>query len=422
MELGTSPLAGRRESTFVLDSAAVSESPAIPVGHEVRFEHSWSEADIQTFARLSGDDNPLHMESDAARRMGMEERVVHGMLVASLFSRLVGTCLPTKEIMYVSQDVRFHRPVYCGQKLVVHGRVEDYSPASRIATLSTRVVDASGHLMVSGRAQISVIIRSMNVSSNRLPDTATKTLNGKTAVVTGASRGIGAATALALARAGARVVVNFRANAAAAERIVRSIREGEGEAEMVAADVSSQSGVEQLAKEARERFGPIDLLVNNAGKGQRPKALVELDWSEFEDQIQLGAAAGFRLMRAFLPDLTERRGCVVNVLSTFAYGSPPPKQAAYVVGKAAFAGLTRAMALELGPLGIRVNGVAPGLTETEMSAHIPPRMHDVWASQTPLRRNADPDDVARVVAFLCSDEARFLAGAVIPVCGGAAML
>ncbi len=406
-----------------MSDPSLRPDPALIVGHEVRFEHTWSKDDVEAFAKLSGDDNPLHMSDAEARRMGMPERVVHGMLVASLFSRLVGTCLPTRDVMYVSQDVRFHRPVFSKMKLVVTGKVEDYSAAARLATLSTRVLDESGNLVVSGRAQVSILERTMPSTKSQVSEMSqVKSLIGKTALVTGASRGIGAATARALGRAGARVIVNYRDNEASADEVVADVIGAGGDADKIRADVSNAEGTEELAAQARSRFGAVDILVNNAGRGQHPKAIMELGWEDFAAQLELGAGAGFRLTKALLASLAERKGCIVNVLSTFAFGNPPPKQAAYVCGKAAFAALTRTMALELGPLGIRVNAVAPGLTETEMSAHLPPRMHDVWASQTPLRRNAEPEDVARVVAFLCSDEARFVTGAVIPVCGGAAML
>ncbi|MBI4609347.1 MAG: SDR family oxidoreductase [Candidatus Rokubacteria bacterium] len=248
-------------------------------------------------------------------------------------------------------------------------------------------------------------------------------LAGHVALVTGGSRGIGAATARILAAHGASVGVNYRADQAGADSVVRAIETGGGRAMGLQADVSKREEVERMVEQLLATFGRIDILVNNAGAPAPLRGLLETDWSAFQEAIDVGVRGAFECMKAVAGPMVSRgSGHIINVATVYAVGSPPPRLAPYVTAKHALVGLSKAAAVELGPHGITVNLVSPGLTETEFTARVPQKLKEIVAGQTPLRRNATPDDVARVILFLAGGHAAFLTGVNVLVCGGQVML
>lgn len=246
-------------------------------------------------------------------------------------------------------------------------------------------------------------------------------LKGKVAVVTGGNRGIGLATARLLTRDGAAVVIAGR-DAAAGMTAAESLRASGGEAIFVSCDVSSPSDVDGLMQGALSAFGGIDVLVNNAGVGDGVPFLQETadHWGRIFDTNVKGH---FLCALAAAPHIANRGGgAIVNVSSVLAL-STLPNCAAYTASKAAILGLTLAMAVELGPLGIRVNCVLPGPTDTEMLwAGLPvtevPRARSEVAATVPLGRVADPAEIAEAIVWLCSDRASFVNGCIFRVDGG----
>jgi NAD(P)-dependent dehydrogenase (short-subunit alcohol dehydrogenase family) len=244
----------------------------------------------------------------------------------------------------------------------------------------------------------------------------------RVAVVTGAGRGIGRAVARRLASEGASVVVNDLA-AGGADETARLVSDAGGRALPVAADISAEADVSRLMAEAAKHFGGVDVLVNNAGidlVAPVEKTTLE-DWQRMQSVDLTGA---FLCARHALPLLKRSNsGAVVNVASIHAFCTQPGR-AAYAAAKAGLLGFTRALALDLGPLGIRVNAVVPGYIRTEI--------WNLWLSETPdpeatiagiagqhpLRRVGTPEDIAAAVAFLSSDDAAFVSGASLVVDGG----
>jgi NAD(P)-dependent dehydrogenase (short-subunit alcohol dehydrogenase family) len=246
---------------------------------------------------------------------------------------------------------------------------------------------------------------------------STHSLEGRTALVTGASRGIGAAIARSLDRAGARVALVARSapalDAVAAELSNRPV--------VLAADLSDPAVPQRLVADARTQLGGIDVLVNNAALAARlPTA--ELDASLIDELYAVNVRAPLLLIAALVPSMIERSsGAVINVSSVSAVVGTP-RRAAYAATKGAIDAATRSLAMELGPHGIRVNSVAPGVVDTEMWARnkaIPGVVGQIEA-MTPLRRWSVPDDVADLVTFLAGDGARFITGETVCVDGGMA--
>lgn len=241
-------------------------------------------------------------------------------------------------------------------------------------------------------------------------------LQDKVAVVSGASRGIGKATAEQLAARGARVAVVYKARREAADDVVATIRAAGGQAQAFQADVADPASVRALASAVADRYGRIDILVNNAGVfGARP--LAELDAAFFAEQFHNNTLSVMLMTQAFAPLFGDGGGSIVNVSSNLAH-APTGPTSVYSASKAAVDALTRAFAMELGARGIRVNAVAPFITRTDMTAGIPDDERRHLAAQTPLGRLAEPEDVARAIVALASPDMAWVTGRSILTDGG----
>ena len=240
-------------------------------------------------------------------------------------------------------------------------------------------------------------------------------LQGKTALVTGGTSGIGQAIAEAFAREGARVVVSGR-NEQRGQAVVDAIRAKGGQATFIAADQTSVEGVRRLAKEATTVLGPIDILVNNAGIYPfAPTA--QVDEATFDATIATNVKGPFYLTAALAPHMAERgRGKIINI-TTMAAHVGIPGQALYGATKAALTLLTKAWATEFGPHGVNVNAISPGPTRTPGTAGWGEGLEQL-AQTVPARRAALPSEIAEAVVYLASDEANFVHGATFPVDGG----
>lgn len=243
------------------------------------------------------------------------------------------------------------------------------------------------------------------------------TLNGKTALVTGASRGIGRASALALAKNGAQVLVHYSTGAAEAQAVVAEIRAAGGRAEAVGADLSSAQGPHALAKRVTEIVGArLDILVANAGTSNAA-SIEETTIEDFDRQFAINVRAPFFLVQQLLPVMRE--GSSIVLLSSLAARAAVGTLAAYAATKGAVDTLVTHFAAALGPRGIRVNAVAPGVVQTDMSNFTRTDAgRDMTLSMQALKRVAQPDDIGGTVAFLASEEARWITGHTLRVDGG----
>ena len=246
-------------------------------------------------------------------------------------------------------------------------------------------------------------------------------------LVTGASRGIGAAIAKAFAAEGGIVIVNYRTNEAAAEAVAAECRALGGEALAIAADVTSPEAVAAMAARIAEEVGRLDVVVNNAFAPYRfdpdnRARFWETPWEAYEQQFEGAVKAAYTVSRAMLPLLQRRSGGSIVNLASDLVTRPSIPYHDYTTAKAALMGFSRNLAAELGPLGIRVNCVAPGLVyPTQASATTPEEVREMLIAQTPLRRIATPEDVTGPVLFLASDWSRFVTGQVLHVDGGLVM-
>ncbi|MFC4184633.1 3-oxoacyl-[acyl-carrier-protein] reductase [Saccharococcus thermophilus] len=245
-------------------------------------------------------------------------------------------------------------------------------------------------------------------------------LQGKVALVTGASRGIGRAIALELARQGANVAVNYAGSEAKAYEVVEEIKKMGKEAVAIQADVSSAEAVERMVKTVLEQFGRIDILVNNAGI-TRDNLLMRMKEEEWDQVMNTNLKGVFHCIKAVTrPMMKQRYGRIVNIASIVGI-SGNPGQANYVAAKAGVIGLTKTAARELASRNITVNAVAPGFITTDMTDSLSDELKAEMLKQIPLARFGEPEDVAKVVAFLVSDAASYMTGQTLHVDGGMVM-
>lgn len=243
-------------------------------------------------------------------------------------------------------------------------------------------------------------------------------LSGKVALVTGASRGLGAAIARKLAACGAKVGINYFGSPQMAQHVLEQIRQAGGMAAAFKADVRDEQAVSALVVQVQKAFGPVDILVINATGPQPFIRIEDLTWRGCLDQLEFFVKSPLILVKAVLSSMKERRsGRIIHVGSeVFERGLPEFSQ--YVAAKGAQLGLTRSWARELAPWQITVNSVAPGWIPTERHANDPQEAKDAYAAAVPMQRMGVPDDVAEAVAFLASDGAKFITGQKLAVNGG----
>ena len=245
-------------------------------------------------------------------------------------------------------------------------------------------------------------------------------VDNKVALITGASRGIGRATALELAKAGAKIVINYAGNAAAAQEVLQAIQDMGGQAIAVQANIAVAAEVDELIQKTVTAFGSIDILVNNAGitRDALLMRMKEADWDVVLDTNLKGVFLCTKAVSKLM--LKQRSGRIINMTSVVGL-TGNASQANYAAAKAGVVGFTKSMAKELGSRGITVNAVAPGFIATDMTEVLPDSVKEQMTSTIPLGRPGTPSDVAKAVLFLCSDAAAYITGQTLNVDGGMVM-
>jgi len=244
-----------------------------------------------------------------------------------------------------------------------------------------------------------------------------KLLEGKTALVTGAARGIGKAIALKLASEGANIAFTDLVYNEAAQAVENELKAMGVQAKAYASNASDYAATQKVVEEIMKDFGRIDILVNNAGitKDSSLKRMTEEQW---DDVITVNLKSAFNFTKAVQPVMWKQAGGSIINMSSVVGVSGNANQCNYAASKAGMIGLTKSAAKEMGVRGIRNNAIAPGFIETEMTAALSDEIRKSWTEKIPLRRGGTPEDVANVTLFLASDLSAYINGQVINVCGG----
>jgi len=249
-------------------------------------------------------------------------------------------------------------------------------------------------------------------------------LSGKVALVTGASSGIGRATAIALSECGAAVAINYNRNEAGAEQGRREITESGGQALAIQADVTRSRDVASLIERTTKELGPIDILVNNAGSLVERLKILELTEERWDEVIDLNLKSAFLCSKAVAASMMERKGgAIINVSSIAGRNGGALGSIHYSTAKGGLISMTKGFAKELAPFGVRVNAISPGVIDTPFHEQFStPEMLKGYIGMIPLARVGKTDEVAKVIAFLASDAAGYLCGETIEINGGMLML
>lgn len=244
----------------------------------------------------------------------------------------------------------------------------------------------------------------------------------KVVIITGASRGIGAEIARKLSRDGFFVVINFHKSKKEAFTIAQELKETGKQVITVKADVSKIKDIVFLIHQTIKEFGRVDALIHNACPPIKYNSFKNTSWRNYQEQLDLSVKAFYHLTQQVLPLMKKQIfGRIVTIATALALNVPTNKLSPYITAKSALIGMTKALAVELAPYGITVNSVSPGITNTDFLNSFPSQMKELMVSKIPLKRLADPKDVAEVVSFLCSGNADYITGINIPVAGGMVM-
>lgn len=362
------------------------------------------------FAELSGDSNPIHLDPEQARAFGHPQPVAHGAFLLAVVSRLIGTELPGPGAVWMGHSVEWQNPLYVGDEVVVEVTVSRVAAGEAVLVLELKASTVQGRTVMTGQAKVKV--------GERVGGQPGPSETARVALVTGGSRGIGAAVVRRLARGGCDVAVNFKSDGQAAEALARECSGGGSTVIPFAADVADPEAATALARAVEKHFGRLDVVVHGATPPLLDAAADALTYAQVEPFLKTYLGGALSLVGAATQGMRERGfGRFVFLGTSARFGSPPRGMAAYLSAKHALWGLVRSLAVELGPHGITSNMISPGLTVTDLTAHVPLRVKEVEARTNPMRRLATDADTAELVFFLAKAEAGYLNGLDLPVTG-----
>lgn len=382
------------------------------IGQSHRESLKVDEAAIKGFADLSGDRNPIHLDAQEAKAYGYSRPVAHGGILLAMLSRVVGMEIPGPGAVLMGQSVEWVAPVLMGDQIDMVVTVANVSSGLGVLSLDVQADNQRGERVMTGEVKVKVAERILKQEKQEITES-------RVALVTGGSRGIGAAIVRRLGSAGFAVAVNYLNAETSAVEVVTDVKASGGQAIVLAADLSEPERAGELAIAAIQKFGRLDVVIHCASPTITPTKIKDLSYSDVQTYLNIYLGSGLELVAAAAPGMTERGfGRFIFLGTSFMFGQPPDGMGPYVIAKEALWGLVKSMATELGPAGITTNMVSPGITETDLTAYLPARFKEVQARTTPARRLASTDDTAEFINFLASDASGFINGANLPVAGG----
>ena len=387
----------------------------IQVGQKASFSRKISKSDIETFANLTGDFNPLHIDSNFAAEFGYPAPVAHGMLSASFISTLIGTLLPGPGSLWIGLSLEFVSPVFAGETIKIEGEVKQKSIVARLIVLETRVINSKGEVIIRGESKVKML----HEKKNSLEPTMMKK---KTVLILGASGGIGSEVSKSVAKTGNSVLIHYYSDENKAKEIAAEINKDHGKAEIIQADLSNHKGVEELLNQIIKKGLNVDALIHCASPENSPISFDQLRWEDVQLQIDVNLKSTFDILQRLIPRMIENGGGnIVLVGSAYTSGTPPINQFRYIVAKSTIVSAAKCLAVEFGPQNIKINVISPGMTNTIMNSTIPEKVKLMTKMQTPLRRIAEPTDIAELTAFLLTPGGDHISGQNYRIDGGMVM-
>lgn len=390
----------------------------INVGDKELLKHVITKKDIEKFVELTGDDNKLHVDENYAGKTPFKKPVVHGMLGASFISTIIGTKLPGDGALWFSQTLDFLLPVRIGDELTVTAEVIKKNDKENIIELKTEIYNQNRQVVTKGFSKVKVVEMEKDIVINE-SNTKNRT---KTALVIGATGGIGKATCIQLAKDGFNMIVHYNKNEEAANEIKNEIEKHKVKAFTIKANILNESEIKEMVAKGLRKFNSIDVVANCAATSIPNIKISELNWQDYLSQLEVNIKSTFLIIKEVIPCMIANAYGKIITIGSLAADKPNADWSHYITAKSGLIGLTRSLAFELAPKGIRVNMVTPSLLSTELTADVPEKIKLLTAAQTPLRRLATTNDVANAISFLASDKSDFLSGENIRLNGGQVMI
>jgi len=392
----------------------------IRIGDKAELSHVITSDDINRFVELTGDNNKLHLDEKFAGNTYLKKPVVHGMLGASFISTVIGTKIPGDGALWYSQSLEFLIPVKTGDRITVIAEVVKKIDSENIVELKTEIYNQNRQIVTRGFAKVKVL--EPEVKETKTVQYTEPEKQPKVAMIIGGTGVIGSAACMQLAKDGFDLIIHYHQNKRRASEIKDEVLKLKRKAIIIKADILNDAEIADVVSHGIRTFGKIDVAVNCAAVEIPNIKIQDLLWEDFKKQIDLHIRTTFTIIKNLLPGMVEQGyGKIINIGSLLV-DKPNSDIAHYITAKAALSGLTKAMALELAPKGIRVNLITPSIIESELTVNIPQKVKLLAAAQTPLRRLAKGNDVAGVISFLACEKSDFLTGENIRVNGGQIMI
>lgn len=388
---------------------------AIKVGDKEEIFHVITQDDIEKFIDLSGDKNKIHHNEEFAKNTSYKKPVAHGMIGVSFISAIIGTKLPGDGALWYSQNIEFIHPVRIGDRLKVSAEVIKKNDRNNTLEIETNIYNQNKQLVTKGIAKVK-LINQINPKVKK-----EKITKSKIALVIGATGGIGISTCIQLAKDGFDIAIHYNSNENSAKKIKSKILKLGKRAIIVKADITKKNEVSDMFQYLDNRFDPLTALVNCSITKFFNIKFHDLDYKYINDQLKINLKGVFNLLKAVVPRMEKNNyGKIVNITSIYSE-QPVSQLTHYITAKSALEGFTKALAIELAGKGIRLNLVSPGMTNTELIFDVPEKTKLLNAAKTPLKRLAEPCDVASAISYLVSEKSDYVTGETIRVNGGQTM-
>jgi 3-oxoacyl-[acyl-carrier protein] reductase len=397
----------------------MSRYEEIKIGDKAEIKHNITENDINKFVALTGDDNKLHINKDYAAKTSFKKPVVHGMLSASFISTIIGTKIPGDGALWFSQTLEFILPVRIGDTISIIGEVIAKDERLNAIELKTDVFNQDKQKVITGKAKVKIIEE--EIIESRISEIEKD--KSKVALVIGGTGGIGTSVCNKLAEMGFNIAVHYYSNENKAISIVNSVIEKKQNAIAIQNDLVSEIEINDMVEKVERRIGVISLLVNCATVKIPNIKFENLEWLDIEKHININIKSNFYLAQKIVPGMKIRKfGKIIYVTTQYTEGTPPSELMHYVSSKYALNGFAKSLAVELASHNITVNMVSPGMTKTNLLADIPEKARLLAAAKSPIKRLANPEEVAEVIGFLASNKTSYITGETIRINGGQTMI
>lgn len=388
----------------------------VNVGDTAEIKHTITKTDIQKFVDLTGDNNQLHVDKEFAEKTSFKKPVAHGMLGASFISTIIGTKIPGDGALWYAQSLEFLLPVRVGDKLTVVAKVIKKIDRQNSVEIQTDIFNQHKQKVTTGVAKVRIIEDEIQEEGNDIN-------NEKTALIIGATGGIGSQTARTLAKEGYSLILHYHSNKAKALELQEELEAlTDRRIVIVRANILKDDDISDMVFEMSRYFKEISAYVNASTLHFGNIKFENMDWSDISSQIDLNVKSNLNIVKNILPLMEKNKYGKIVFMTSQATEQYNSEWLHYITAKSALNGFAKALAVELSPKGIRVNLVSAGMTNTDLISDIPEKVKLVTAARTPLRRLADPQDIANAISYLVSNKSDFLTGETIRVNGGQVMI